>query len=562
MKIGQKLALLVIISLVGLFSISGVGIYQLLDSQEKLDSMYKDKLLSISNLQTINTNEQAVKAKLLELMLATDTSKNETLKTEIDDITKENGGFRQQYTTDDAVEMKKLEELDSKTQQYLSARDAVIQLALANKNEEAYQLFNEQVVSGLTSMENVITELVTLNSESAAAVSQSNAEHSDRMMAVIIAVIIANAAVALIMGRLIMLSVTKPVRELESLMNQAASGELTVVGTYSSRDELGSLTNSFNNMVSGLRELIGTVSETSRKVAESSEELSMSADQSSQATEHISHTIQELAYGAEQQVQSVKNSSDTIQEMSSRTKHISSAASMVKGTAHTAAVQSDQGAYAITNAIEQMNAIHTRVSSLSQAVTDLGERSKQIELISKSISDISGQTNLLALNAAIEAARAGEHGRGFAVVADEVRQLAEESSGSAKQISELINQIQRETQTVVDAMSDTMHEVSSGIDVVNGAGSAFRQIQDAIQIVTSQITEVTAAVEELSHGTGEVAHSITDVNKIAEDTAAGTQHVSAATQQQLASMEEINMSASRLAGMAEELKQIVDRFKY
>ncbi|WP_148927139.1 methyl-accepting chemotaxis protein [Paenibacillus methanolicus] len=359
-----------------------------------------------------------------------------------------------------------------------------------------------------------------------------------------------------------LLSVTKPVREMESLMNQAASGELTVVGTYSSRDELGSLTNSFNNMVSGLRELIGTVSETSRKVAESSEELSMSADQSSSATEHISHTIQELAYGAEQQVQTVKSSTETIQEMSSRTKHISNAASMVKGTAHTAAVQSDQGAYAITNAIGQMNAIHTRVSSLSQAVTDLGERSKQIELISKSISDISGQTNLLALNAAIEAARAGEHGRGFAVVADEVRQLAEESSGSAKQISELINQIQRETQTVVDSMSDTMHEVSSGIDVVNGAGEAFRQIQDAIQVVTSQITEVTAAVEELLHGTGEVAHSITDVNKIAEDTAAGTQHVSAATQQQLASMEEINMSASRLAGMAEELKHIVDRFKY
>ncbi|MDN4081243.1 methyl-accepting chemotaxis protein [Paenibacillus polymyxa] len=152
-------------------------------------------------------------------------------------------------------------------------------------------------------------------------------------------------------------------------------------------------------------------------------------------------------------------------------------------------------------------------------------------------------------------------GRGFAVVADEVRQLAEESSLSAKQISELIRLIQSETQTVVQSMAMTIQEVNNGIDVVNGAGTAFGEIHDAIRVVSNQIDEVACAVEQLSTGAESVAEAIQKVSQVSGHTANGTQQVSAATEEQLASMVEINTSASKLSNIAVELNEVIAKFK-
>jgi methyl-accepting chemotaxis protein len=208
-----------------------------------------------------------------------------------------------------------------------------------------------------------------------------------------------------------------------------------------------------------------------------------------------------------------------------------------------------------------MSSISNTVNDLAKVIKGLGDRSQEIGQIVEVITGIAQQTNLLALNAAIEAARAGEHGRGFAVVADEVRKLAEQSAESAQQITNLIGTIQADTSTAVNVMDSTIQEVSSGIGVVNTAGEAFNRIENLINTVAKQIQEVSAASQQMSVGAMQVVKAIDEISDVSEKTAAGTQNVSAAAQEQLASMEEISASSSSLSKMATELQTLVSRFK-
>ncbi|MBO1510231.1 methyl-accepting chemotaxis protein [Metabacillus bambusae] len=218
------------------------------------------------------------------------------------------------------------------------------------------------------------------------------------------------------------------------------------------------------------------------------------------------------------------------------------------------------GKKSIDKVKRQLNLINDNVTGLGSAINGLSERSIEIGRINEVITAIAAQTNLLALNAAIEAARAGEHGKGFAVVADEVRKLAEQSASSAKQITNLIAVIQNDTNQTIHSMNSTTKEVDAGLTVVEEAGKSFEKIEDSIKEVVLQINDVTGAINQLSSGTSQVATSIKIVKEIAEESAVRNQNVSAATEEQLASMEEIETSSTNLAKMSEQLQLLIRKF--
>lgn len=353
----------------------------------------------------------------------------------------------------------------------------------------------------------------------------------------------------------------KPLHDVTQVAKQVAAGNLNVnTLSVTSKDEVAQVSQSINEMVHNLRTLIQEIVNTSDQVASYSKELMASASQTNRATEHIASTIEEVAAGADDQVRGIEETSSVINQMSASLIEIEANTQSVMTAAQDTTGKANSGRNSIQTAERQMISIQQNVASLANLVQGLGERSQQIGQILEVITGIAAQTNLLALNAAIEAARAGEHGRGFAVVADEVRKLAVQSGTSAQQISDLIIQIQKETDRAVDSMGIVTTDVSQGIEVVNLAGASFGQIQQSVKEVSLQVEQVAAAIQEMSSGAQHVVQNIETISKVIEETADGTQSVSVSTEEQLTSMEEINASADSLSQMAQELQHLVSKF--
>lgn len=390
---------------------------------------------------------------------------------------------------------------------------------------------------------------------------KEQAEQAKQAQTLLLIVNILVALVAIGIGIFVSRSISKPIRQITGCANELAKGNLREEDVLvKSSDEIGQLASSFNAMKENLRLLIKQVMVTTEQVAASSEELNASAEQSAQATTQVAATITEVAAGAGKQATAVDATVAVVEQMSAGIQQVAANANSVSGVAEKTARAASEGDKAVNAAISQMNSIEQSVSSSAQVVTKLGDRSKEIGQIVDTISGIAGQTNLLALNAAIEAARAGEQGRGFAVVAEEVRKLAEQSQDAAKQIANLIAEIQAETGNAVEAMDNGSREVKVGADVVNNAGKAFREIVSLIDEVSSQVREISAAIQQMASGSQQIVTSVRDIDTISKEVSGQTQTVSAATEEQSASMEEIASSSQALAKMAEGLQNAIRKF--
>ncbi|THE12329.1 HAMP domain-containing protein [Bacillus timonensis] len=367
--------------------------------------------------------------------------------------------------------------------------------------------------------------------------------------------------IGMVIAILIVRSITKPLNTLVQVTDKVSNGDLTQSIKVKNNDEVGQLGNSFNKMLESLRQLLTHVEDKSQTLAASSEQLTASSEQNTKATEQVANAIQEVAVGTEQQTDMVRKATEVVTEMNIGIQQIEVNAQTVSRTSVEAMGIVENGEQAIKESIQQMQNINTSVSDLGKIIYSLGERSEEINQIVNVISDIASQTNLLALNAAIEAARAGEHGKGFAVVADEVRKLAEQSAKSTESIRHLIGTIQEDTKQAVESMNHGTEESAKGINVVNNAGSSFKQIQKFVDDVSSQIQEVSASIAQMTQGAQQVVEAVSEIDEIARKTTGQGQEVSAATEEQLASMEEIASSAASLSFMAEELQDAVRKFR-
>ncbi|MBB3110204.1 methyl-accepting chemotaxis protein [Paenibacillus phyllosphaerae] len=563
LSIAKKLMMTTTVSAIALGSVGVLGFTYTRSMANNSEVMYGENLIPLNKVMQIRVNARASDAYTLELLLTTDNARNEELQEEITSAWEEIDGMIEEIESTHLREeqVALLETYKQHAQALQDARNQVIELAMHNKNAEAYNVYTELVETNRKLVNDALKQLQSMKVEDAGTINSQNQDSVYRISIILIIVSIVSLLLLALLSLLIARMIVKPVNEVKQLLSEAEQGDFTVKGSYKSKDEIGALTASFNNMTNKLQSIFGTVQASSHFVASTAEELSASAEQNNQASEHIAMTIQELATGTETQVDKVADSSAAINDMAGYTKTIADNTERMKNDVLHASQMSAAGNEAISEVNVQMNSIHANVNSLFEAVSSLNERSNQIEQITNVISGITAQTNLLALNAAIEAARAGEHGKGFAVVAGEVRKLAEQSNKSTEQISQLIHLIQQDTQMTLQTMEKASQEVNSGIHVVNNAGSSFQKIDQAVSRVVAQIEDIAKALNQLAAGTSNVNASISDVREVAQESASITQNISAATEEQLASMQEISSSSQALAGLADELQKIMTQFK-
>ncbi|SFA85098.1 methyl-accepting chemotaxis protein [Selenomonas ruminantium] len=356
--------------------------------------------------------------------------------------------------------------------------------------------------------------------------------------------------------------ITKPIVALEGQAAQLAEGNLRVDKLpITTSDEIGSMTNAFNKMQQNLHDLIGKMAATSEQVAAASEELTANAQQSADAAVHVAETIGEVSAGMEKQLVDIDGAKknvdlvfNDITAMTEKTKKVSEASVNTSDAAK-------QGELLMQEATNKMAHIETSVMNSADVVRTLGESSQQIGQIVEAISSIADQTNLLALNAAIEAARAGEHGRGFAVVADEVRKLAAESQESAEQIKERILTIQKDTAHAVAAMEEGKTEVELGAKAIKDVGEQFQDIMGQVNGIKTQIDEITSSVNSVSSGAGNIVEAVDSIDSVSRKTADHTSSISAATEEQSASNEEIAAASQSLAHLASDMQAAINKFK-
>ncbi|MEH7388479.1 methyl-accepting chemotaxis protein [Bacillus sp. JJ1521] len=375
---------------------------------------------------------------------------------------------------------------------------------------------------------------------------------------IVLAVVIVLSTLVVIMFSL---KIKKRLKSVSNSLELAGNGDFTAEILDNSGDELGDLSRSYNLMTTNLKNMMNEVIIASEQVASSSEELTASAEQTSKATETITESIQQVASGAEHSTASVQESASSLDEVATQVQSIAENASFISEVSSQATQKAKEGEEFVDKTVKQINSISLSVTESGEVLKSLDKRSKEIGDISGVISEIAEQTNLLALNAAIEAARAGEHGKGFAVVADEVRKLAEQSRQSSSQISKLIFDIQQDMIQSNKSIEQVTYDVKDGLDIVQKTEENFNEILTYMEKLADQINDMAATTEEVTASIQEISSTVTEISHVSNETSMHSQNVAASAEEQLASMEDISASANALSTLAEELQNTVSRFK-
>lgn len=484
---------------------------------------------------------------------------------------------------------------------------------------EIRKIYDTEVRKHLADVRAILNEAHdSLSSEAMAIASESKQRGRDAIAAIILfsgIVVFIALFISWAIPRTILVPLNRVVAMAKDISDGA--GDLTRRLQVASKDELGDLATWFNKFVGTLQGIMRNVAQASQEVASASEKFSVNAKEAADAVQQISETVQQVALGANEQSKDIASIAAAINQLAvainrvadgaeSQVKSLKIASNVIAGmkksldetmgileTVVSATQENSEsatkGGEAIKNVIGSMQRIRDITGDVARRISELDSHSQEIGRILEVIDNIAEQTNLLALNAAVEAARAGEHGRGFAVVADEVRKLAERSSRETRAITDLIGSVRQATENAVNTINSATKEVEKGSVVAQETGKAFdsilaaaasaeelvkdlisssKRLGEASLEVDKAMNEIEKIVEENMAATEEMTASIEEVRKamdstaaVSEENAAASEEVSSSTEEMTTSIQEISASSQSLARMARELQEAIGRFK-
>ncbi|MEH6888768.1 methyl-accepting chemotaxis protein [Bacillus sp. JJ864] len=562
-KIGTKLNVLMIIASIACILLSVVGYKGLVKMGEASGSMYEERLLPIYWIESVESNFNYSIKSLVELMVTTDENRNKELVNRMDQLQSDNNQLLKEYESKiDEQEEKQLYEGFQKNLEGLRLHiNESKNLAMQNKNEEAYIYYLKEVEPDMQKTSKSIDELIKYNSNKAEQLQKSNASSAGTTIMMFIIISVISTGIIIFIGYIIKTAIQRPITLLQHDMKEVADGNLVIRTSYQADDELGNIVTSFNHMLDNLQQLMGKVKVMAHEVTTSTESMLQNTKQASQISDEAVQTIHEVNRQIVGQVTSIQESSTAMNDVADGVQTVAESASTVAEVAVVTTDRVNSGSEVIKQSITQMNNVHKVVEETSTVIERLVMRTQEIDKALNAITNIAEQTNLLALNAAIEAARAGENGKGFAVVAAEVRDLAEQSKQSANEINDLIKSIQQDTKDTVQIMKKGQEEATQGRNAANEADQAFSIIMKDIHKITQQIQEVSATTEEMSAGTEEINASLSVVSETSTKVEKDTNETVQAIQTQASSITEITNQSMQIKTKIEELEGLISQFK-
>ena len=565
-KVIIKLLFLGMIGVFGMVAIDYFGYTALESSQEALKDMFETEVMITYYM---GTSQYAVRNSQMQAVLVATTTDQSLLNTRIQryrDAVQKADTNLQKYRAllKNSEDVARFDRLNQSWTQLKQVCEHMLQLSSQGRDAEALAYFDEfSMPIGLDLGEQFDTiQQVSINGAQAELNRRIEQEQSQTRMLILFAVGIVIFLV-IVVG-IVAKDITGSLSEMIEICRHLGNGDFRDDGTRIGErlDEFGNMRDELVQMRAKLNDLFKKINSTTEQLAASSEELTASAHQSAQASEQVAQSVTNSASAVVEQQQNVSDAMDAIEHAMGSIKQLNGASTVVGQTVDVAAKQAAEGSAAIDSAVKQILSVEKIVNSSASTVDKLGQRSKEIGQIVEAISGIAEQTNLLALNAAIEAARAGEHGRGFAVVADEVRKLAEESQNAAQKIANLIGAIQNDTDNAVASMHEGSIAVREGTKSVENLRSAFDNIAHASNDVAARTRSMTNEITAVSDDTNRIK---TRSEKISENSAKVSKEmesVSAASQQQSASAEEIASASDSLSRVAQDLQSSLHQFKF
>ncbi len=355
--------------------------------------------------------------------------------------------------------------------------------------------------------------------------------------------------------------ITKPLKSLTTEAQKIADGNLQVMIKTSGAKEIKDLSEAFKSMTENIGKLVRDIGTAAESVNHSSNEIQGITDNAKQISEEIAKTSHELAIGAGNQASSVSDGAEMIVNMSRTIELVAQSSQDTHRLILDVDSSVNDGVKALDRQHDLMEKNDISTEKVVQAITLLEGKASEIQKIVGVISEIADQTNLLALNAAIEAARAGEQGKGFAVVADEVRKLAEQSASSSSDIGTLLSDILEKTVKSVEDVIEVQKIVSEQKNSLDETRELYQKIQDAVRIIVEKAVKISEETVELQSNSDQVSNSISDVAAITEESAAATQEVAAATSDQSNSLGNISVEITTLVNEAQSLMETISIFK-
>ncbi|GLC87191.1 methyl-accepting chemotaxis protein [Lysinibacillus piscis] len=356
--------------------------------------------------------------------------------------------------------------------------------------------------------------------------------------------------------------ISRPVKRVSERVQQIADGNLTQSAlAVQTQDEVGQLTVATNELNEKLQSMLRQIQHVSNEVASHSEELLQSATEVKTGTGQIALTMNEIAEGTESQASNASDLAIQMDDFIARVQEANENGDNAQSYSNNVLQLTNTGRTLMGTSTQQMKKIDTIVHDAVVRVEGLNSKTQEISNLVSVINAIADQTNLLALNAAIEAARAGEQGKGFAVVADEVRKLAEQVSLSVVDISRIVEQIVDETNNVTDSLKTSYTEVQSGTAQIETTNETFIDIESAVTSMVNNISTVSQNLIQITENSTSINKAVDEIAAVSEQSAAGVEQTSATIQETASTMEEVANSSNQLAKMAEELNQHINQFK-